>query len=47
MPYIDESKLPKCGCGGSPIVNFVFDYDKKEFGETSIMCKKCGIATQI
>ena len=47
MPYVDESKLPKCGCGGSPVIDFVFDYDKKEFCETSIMCKNCGITTQI
>ena len=47
MPYVDESKLRKCGCGGSPIVDFTFDYDEKQFKETAIMCKRCGIATQI
>ena len=47
MPYVDESKLPKCGCGGPPVVDFVFDYDKKEFGATAILCKKCGMTTQI
>lgn len=47
MPYVDESNLPKCGCGGSPVVDFVFDYDKKEFGATAILCKKCGMTTQI
>ena len=47
MPYIDETKLYKCGCGGSPIVDFIFDYDKKKFSEVSIKCKECGITTQI
>lgn len=46
-PYIDESKLPKCGCGGSPIVDFLFDYETQQFIDASIMCKECGITTQL
>ncbi len=47
MPYVDESKLNKCGCGGSPMVDFIFDYDTKQFKEAAVMCKKCGITTQL
>ena len=39
MPYIDESKLPKCGCGGSPIVDFVFDYDKNNLQKFQLCVK--------
>ena len=46
MPYVDESQLPKCGCGGSPIVDFIFDYETKQFKGAFIMCKECGITTQ-
>lgn len=46
MPYVDESKLYKCGCGGSPIVDFIFDYDTKQFKGAFVVCKKCGITTQ-
>jgi hypothetical protein len=46
-PYVDESKLNKCGCGGSPMVDFIFDYETQQFIDASIMCKECGITTQI
>jgi hypothetical protein len=47
MPYVDESKLKKCGCGGSPIVDFLFDYETKQFIDASITCKECGMTTQL
>lgn len=47
IPYVDESKLKKCGCGGSPIVDFLFDYETKQFIDASITCKECGMTTQI
>ena len=47
MPYVDESKLNKCGCGGSPMVDFIFDYDTKQFKEAAVMCKECGMTTQL
>lgn len=47
MPYVDESKLPKCGCGGSPKVEFLFDYETQQFIDASITCKECGITTEL
>ncbi len=47
MPYVDESKLKKCGCGGSPMVEFLFDYETQQFIDASITCKECGITTQL
>ena len=45
LPYVHENELYKCGCGGNPQVDFIFD--GKNFSEVSIMCKECGITTQI
>lgn len=47
MPYVDESKLYKCGCGGSPKVEFLFDYETQQFIDASITCKECGITTEL
>lgn len=47
MPYIDESALPKCGCGGSPMVYFVFDYENEKFTDVSVICKECNMQTPI
>jgi hypothetical protein len=47
MPYVDESKLPKCGCGGNPQVYFVFDYENEKFTDVSVLCKECNIQTPI
>ena len=47
MPYVDESKLKNCGCGGSPIVDFLFDYETQQFIDASITCKECGMTTQL
>ena len=47
MPYVEEDELNICGCGGKPVVNFVFDYDSHSFKETEVYCKKCGITTGI
>jgi hypothetical protein len=45
--YVDESKLNKCGCGGSPRVEFLFDPETQQFIDASITCKECGITTQL
>lgn len=47
LPYVNENELYKCGCGGSPVVDFLFDYETQQFIDASITCKECGITTQL
>lgn len=45
--YIDEEKLPKCGCGGKAVADFHCVNDKQIFCDVEICCRKCGISTGI
>lgn len=45
LPYVDEDKLPPCGCGGKAKVDFHFQNGK--FRDVEIYCGDCYITTGI